>query len=198
MYCQVCGNTPAKHVEFYQNIGALVMRFHKKIDANLCKPCINKYFWQMTGTTLILGWWGVISAIVTPIFLINNIVRYLGSLGLASPSASEAHAVAPPVQHVPSVPPPPPVVQRPAQSVPPPAPAAPVPQAPPQQAAPEPELTQQVVDAINPHWEQIVARLNAQEDHGRIATDIAAASGVTPAEATLYIHALLQQSQEQA
>ena len=28
-------------------------------------------------TTLFLGWWGVISLIVTPFFLLNNIFRYL-------------------------------------------------------------------------------------------------------------------------
>jgi hypothetical protein len=82
--CQSCGvEAPTKHVVFYQNIGALVMRFHKEIEGNLCKSCIHKYFWEFTLITLFLGWWGVISFVMTLFFYIpNNIIRYLLSLSL--------------------------------------------------------------------------------------------------------------------
>jgi hypothetical protein len=81
--CESCLRAaPTKQVEFYQNIGALVMRFHKTLKGNLCRQCIDKYFWEYTLYTLFLGWWGVISFIVTPIFLVNNVVRYLGSRSL--------------------------------------------------------------------------------------------------------------------
>ncbi len=77
MICHVCGvEAPTKHVSFYQNIGALVMRFSQSLDADVCKSCLHEHFWKMTGTTLILGWWGAISLIVTPFFLLNNIIRY--------------------------------------------------------------------------------------------------------------------------
>ncbi len=83
MICQDCGVEAAtKHVAFYQNIGALIMRFPKSIEGQLCKSCIHKHFWPMTGTTLILGWWGTISLIVTPFFLLNNVGRYLICLGM--------------------------------------------------------------------------------------------------------------------
>jgi hypothetical protein len=76
--CQGCGlEAPTRYVEFYQNIGALVMRFHKSVRGNLCKSCINKYFWSYTLTNLTLGWWGMISLVVTPIFILNNVGRYL-------------------------------------------------------------------------------------------------------------------------
>lgn len=176
MNCQLCGaGAPTKRVEFYQNIGAIILRFHKKMQGDLCKSCVHKKFWEMTLITLFLGWWGMISLIVTPIFLVNNIVRYLGCLGMPAASALATTQAAPP----------PVPTQAPAQSLP-----------PPQAAAPAPELTQQVVDAINPHIEQIAARLNAHEDQNRIAADVAATTGVTPAEAALYIHALLEQSQQ--
>jgi hypothetical protein len=72
--CQICGvEAPTKYVEFSQNIGALFMRFSTSIKGNLCKYCINHYFWSFTGTTLVYGWWGVISFFVTPFFLLNNI-----------------------------------------------------------------------------------------------------------------------------
>jgi hypothetical protein len=186
MNCQLCGaSAPTKNVEFHQNIGAIILRFNKKVQGNLCKSCVHKKFWEMTLITLFLGWWGMISLIVTPIFLINNIVRYIGCLGMPAAPALATQAA------VQAMPPPIPT-QAPAQSLPP----APAYAPPPQAAAPAPELTQQVVDAINPHIEQIAARLNAHEDQNRVAADIAAAAGVTPAEAMLYIHALVEQSRQ--
>ena len=56
------------------------------MKGHLCKDCSNKYFWSFTGTTLFLGWWGVISFIVTLFIIPNNIIRYLGTLGLESPN----------------------------------------------------------------------------------------------------------------
>ena len=81
MICQCCGiEAPTKYVSFHQNIGALVMRFSKSIDGNLCKSCIHSNFWKMTGTTLFLGWWGTISFIITPFLILNNVFRYLIAL----------------------------------------------------------------------------------------------------------------------
>jgi hypothetical protein len=81
--CQDCGiEAPTRKVCFYQNIGMLVMRTHRRVDGMLCKKCVNKHFWKMTLTTLFLGPWGVISLIVAPIFIINNLVRYLGVVGM--------------------------------------------------------------------------------------------------------------------
>jgi len=83
MICQSCGiEAPTKYVAFYQNIGALVVRFSKSVEGELCKSCIHRYFWSLTGTTLLAGWWGYISFIVTPFFLLNNIIRYLTCLTL--------------------------------------------------------------------------------------------------------------------
>ena len=83
MICQACGVEAAtKFVSFHQNIGALIVRFPKSIEGRLCKSCIHQHFWSMTGTTLFLGWWGTISLIVTPFFLLNNIGRYLFCIGM--------------------------------------------------------------------------------------------------------------------
>ena len=83
--CRACGsNAPTKYVEFHQNVGALVMRFHRSVKGNLCKQCIHANFWKMTMTTLAVGWLGYISIILAPIFIINNICRYIGCLGMPS------------------------------------------------------------------------------------------------------------------
>lgn len=82
-YCQRCGRSaPTKKVELYQNIGALVVRFHKSTKGNLCKSCISQTFWSYSATTFVLGWWGLISLVVTPFMLVNNVVYYIGSLSL--------------------------------------------------------------------------------------------------------------------
>ena len=82
--CQSCGiEAPCRQVTFHQNIGMLVARRYKTVKGYLCHNCISKNFWQITGTTLAIGWLGTISLILTPIFITNNIIQYLGSLGLA-------------------------------------------------------------------------------------------------------------------
>ena len=88
MYCQKCGcQAPTRHVSFHQNIGLLVMRLYNGTDGHLCKPCIHKTFWTYTAVNMTVGWLGVISLILAPIFMINNIVQYIGCLGMESPQA---------------------------------------------------------------------------------------------------------------
>jgi hypothetical protein len=81
--CQCCGiEAPSRHVQFHQNIGALVIRFNKSIKGNLCKRCIHRTFWSFNAVNITVGWLGYISLIVAPCFIINNLVYYLGSLGM--------------------------------------------------------------------------------------------------------------------
>lgn len=92
--CQSCGlEAPSRHVEFHQNIGVLIMRFHTKFTGELCKRCIHHKFWSMTGITLAVGWLGLISIILAPIFVINNVVRYIGALAMppVPPGARTPH-----------------------------------------------------------------------------------------------------------
>ena len=88
MICQLCGVEAAtKYVEFYQNIGALIMRFHKSLKGELCKNCIHEQFWMFTLVNVTLGWWGIISLVVTPFFIINNVARYLMCLTMPAVAA---------------------------------------------------------------------------------------------------------------
>lgn len=152
MICQGCGlEAETKHVAFYQNIGALVVRFPSSIEGNLCKSCIHSHFWKMSGTTLFLGWWGMISFIVTPFFLLNNVFRYLFCLGMEP------------------VPP---------DSTP-------------------PRLTEDVVDRISPHTNDLFSRLNDGEDFSATMKHIADRAGVTPGQVALYVQAVIQAHQNQ-
>jgi hypothetical protein len=81
--CESCGiEAPVKYVEFRQIIGAVFVQFIKQIKGNLCKPCIHSHFWTTTLTNLTLGWWGLISLFLAPVFSIMNIVEYLSAMGL--------------------------------------------------------------------------------------------------------------------
>jgi len=86
MPCEACGfDAPVKHVKFEQNIGLFYARRSLTLDRNLCRSCIKRYFRSYTLTTLFLGWWGLISFVLTPIILINNIREYWSARKLADP-----------------------------------------------------------------------------------------------------------------
>lgn len=82
--CEACdrGGRPLRHAKFMKNMGLLVARREGSIEGNLCKQCINKYFISYTLTDLFLGWWGFVSFLVTPFFILNNIWYFLASLGM--------------------------------------------------------------------------------------------------------------------
>src|SRR5262245_48375364 len=83
MICQSCGiEAPTQKVLFVQHIGAIVMFFHKRIGGLFCRNCVNKYFGEYTLTTLLLGWWGIISVMATPVVLLINIFNYFRAWSL--------------------------------------------------------------------------------------------------------------------
>lgn len=78
--CQVCGNTrQTSPVEFQRNIGMIVLRQTRSPRGNMCKTCLSKKYWEFTGLNLLLGPWGVISLIVTPIYLVTNTISYVSA-----------------------------------------------------------------------------------------------------------------------
>ena len=81
--CELCGaNAPTAKVQFHQNIGLFVRRLYRKVDGRLCRDCIEETFWPFTGKTLLFGWFGVISFMVSPFILLINVMQYLGTLGV--------------------------------------------------------------------------------------------------------------------
>jgi hypothetical protein len=46
----------------------------------MCKTCVGKKFWDFTLKNIVFGPWGVISLIVTPIYLVTNTVSYISAL----------------------------------------------------------------------------------------------------------------------
>ena len=80
-YCNSCyKHTQTAHASFGKNIGMLFARSYQKIEGNLCSECIERYFWSFTMKTVLFGWWGVISLIVSPFIIFLNIINYLSSI----------------------------------------------------------------------------------------------------------------------
>jgi hypothetical protein len=78
--CQLCRSIrQTAHVKFARNIGMLVLRQTRRLEANLCKTCLIKKFWNFQGMNLLLGPWGIISLIVTPVYLVTNTLSYVAA-----------------------------------------------------------------------------------------------------------------------
>src|SRR5262249_30266434 len=89
--CQNCfAVAEVKEVVLMQNIGALVVRFHKILRGRLCRECIRENFYKMTAITVLLGWWGVISFFFTLVAIPTNIVQFCRTFGMAPRSAGSS------------------------------------------------------------------------------------------------------------
>jgi hypothetical protein len=85
-YCEACHRVgPLRHATFMQNIGAIVLRFPRTVSGQLCKFCIDKYFFRFTAVTMMLGWWGVISFFYSLFAVPSNLVNWFGSFGMQAP-----------------------------------------------------------------------------------------------------------------
>jgi len=85
-YCESCRRVgPLRQAHFMQNIGVLVLRFPRTVSGQLCKHCIDKFFFRFTGVTMLLGWWGVISFFYSCVAIPANVISWAGSIGMAAP-----------------------------------------------------------------------------------------------------------------
>jgi hypothetical protein len=79
--CQSCGEMRmTKFVAFYRNVGMLFRRQTYTIMGNLCMTCVHKQFWKFESLDVVLGPWGMLSAIVAPIYFVQNIFSYVAAL----------------------------------------------------------------------------------------------------------------------
>ena len=176
--CQACGAVaPTRYVEFKQNVGMLVMRRSKTVAGEFCKPCVHQHFWKTTGTTLAVGWLGRISMIVAPIYVVNNVVRYVSVLGMPGPGGRVSKAAAEAALPVMTYTPPPRVSD-----------SAPLPFD--DDPAAEPiELLPDVdpAEVLKPYWAGMVRRIKAKQTLDSVAADVASQTGLTPTEVSDYV-----------
>ena len=60
--CRVCGCSPSRHFKLRLNIGMLILRKWEGFDGELCRHHALQAAGYYLPRTLLLGWWGVISA----------------------------------------------------------------------------------------------------------------------------------------
>ncbi|HEY8210439.1 MAG TPA: hypothetical protein VIG99_23315 [Myxococcaceae bacterium] len=78
--CDMCSAyAPVMNGTYHQNTGMLVMRRHRQAGGTFCRGCHFRVFWRLTLHTFFLGWWGTISLVLTPLFLLNNVGLFLAS-----------------------------------------------------------------------------------------------------------------------
>lgn len=73
--CDFCGaQAPVHQASYRQNTGMLIMRQTRHFEGRACRQCSHDLFVRTTLHTLVLGWWGMISMVLTPFFIVNNLV----------------------------------------------------------------------------------------------------------------------------
>jgi hypothetical protein len=78
--CEACGAYGALMAgSYHQNTGMLVMRQHRQAKGSFCRTCHFRFYWRMTLHTAVLGWWGTISLVLAPLFILNNTGHFLVS-----------------------------------------------------------------------------------------------------------------------
>ncbi|MFF4251463.1 hypothetical protein ACFY1L_09665 [Streptomyces sp. NPDC001663] len=71
--CEVCGAAPAAAVTIRAHQGMVVLMRSMRRQGVYCRPCGMAFFREMQADTMLQGWWGLLSAFVTPLFLLLNL-----------------------------------------------------------------------------------------------------------------------------
>ncbi|MFF0015749.1 hypothetical protein [Streptomyces sp. NPDC005374] len=83
--CQMCGATPAAPMTVRGHQGMLVvMRFLKR-EGLFCRTCSLASFRDMQADTMVLGWWGPLSLVITPFVLLSNLSALSGIRRIPEP-----------------------------------------------------------------------------------------------------------------
>jgi hypothetical protein len=85
--CRSCGSVPAADVTFRRNEGYILMRRTYVYRGPFCRDCGIAMFRKATAKALLTGWWGYISVVMTPVYLITNIKPRLAVGRLSAPQS---------------------------------------------------------------------------------------------------------------
>jgi hypothetical protein len=73
--CRLCGNVPAAKATFRAHRGMVVIMQFRHLQGPFCRDCGLATFRKMTADTLIQGWYGYLSFVITPITVLINLAR---------------------------------------------------------------------------------------------------------------------------
>jgi len=96
LQCRFCGSFPAKNATFRGHRGIIVVMQFLSQKGPFCRDCGISTFRTMTSRTLVQGWWGYASFLITPITLLINLFQRLkfNDMPAARP-APDGNSVAP-------------------------------------------------------------------------------------------------------
>jgi hypothetical protein len=86
--CRLCGCVPAANVKFRGHQGMILLMRFLSLDGPFCRDCGLATFRRMTARTLVQGWWGYASFVITPIVVLINLVRRDKVANLPAPQAA--------------------------------------------------------------------------------------------------------------
>jgi hypothetical protein len=73
--CRFCGNVPAAKATFRAHRGMIIIMQFRHLEGPYCRDCGLATFRKMTADTLIQGWYGYLSFVITPITVLINLAR---------------------------------------------------------------------------------------------------------------------------
>jgi hypothetical protein len=88
--CRFCGNVPAAKVTFRGHRGMVFLMQFLHVEGPFCRDCGLATFRAMSAKTLVQGWWGYASSIITPVTLLINVARR-GKVASLEPPRPPAH-----------------------------------------------------------------------------------------------------------
>ncbi len=71
--CQLCGAGPAAQVTVRGHQGMVIIMRSLRRRGTMCRPCALATFREMQADTMVQGWWGPMSVVITPITLLINL-----------------------------------------------------------------------------------------------------------------------------
>ncbi|MDG6107492.1 hypothetical protein Daura_48835 [Dactylosporangium aurantiacum] len=86
--CRFCNNVPTAQTKFRGHRGMIIMMQFRHVDGPFCRDCGMATFREMTSKTLIQGWYGYASFVITPFIVLWNIINRGKVASLAPPQPS--------------------------------------------------------------------------------------------------------------
>ena len=93
--CDVCGAAPAARVTIRGHQGMLIVMRNLWRKGTFCQTCGLAVFRKMQSDTMVQGWWGPASMIITPITLLINLFTLSRIRKLPAPTAASGPGLDP-------------------------------------------------------------------------------------------------------
>lgn len=82
----MCGRGPARQLVIRRHVGMIFMQRFFKIQPTLCRECGTRTVLEWTGRTLVQGWWGLISFLISnPYTILMNLAALVQARRLPPP-----------------------------------------------------------------------------------------------------------------